>query len=116
MEQMRSGATMPDTWQIENRCGRLARAIDAHDADEVALLRAARCMKGVHRDLRRAAWAHGTQASAGPTAASAGVALDAAERDLRRVLLDHASLRTWQMRDYLIHALDRCFETLDLLR
>jgi hypothetical protein len=105
-----------ETTQIERRCTRLARTLDARETDEVVLLRAARLMKHVHTDLRRALWAHTKEAGWTQEVGVAEASLRAMEGDLRHVLLGHLGLGKYQMHEHLTHALDQSFEALDLLR
>jgi hypothetical protein len=107
---------MSDISRIEQSCIRLAKIMDAQDGDEIVLLRAARTLKRLHGDLRRAVWTHARENGEAGDVSQAGVGLCDVERDLRSVLLAHPAVETQQIRQHLRHALEQSFETLDMLR
>ena len=106
---------MIDTSQIVSRCARLGYTLDARAHDEVTLLRTARALKVVHSHLKQAAWTCTRAEGHTPRTVRVEAALDAMEQDLRKVLIDYASLRKPQLHSYLVHALNQSRETLTLL-
>lgn len=103
------------TDHIETRCVRVAHTLQAPGADQVALLRSARILKGVHEDLRRAVWERSGRDSRTELSQRAMRALDGVEDDLRTVLLEYAGMPARQMRSYLEDALDRVLDALEML-
>lgn len=101
--------------QIETRCFHIAKTVGSACSDEIVLLRAARIMKRIHTDLRRAVWERVRMEGWTESTTRAEVLLDAIEQDLRRLLLDYPSLCRSELRDHLVRLTDEFFQTLDLL-
>lgn len=100
---------------IEDRCSRIAAALGARKGDEIGLLRTARVLKGLHGELRRVVWDHARCEGRTYQTACASYALDAMEKDLRRVLLEYSTLQHMELHDHLTSAVMESLKAIDLL-
>jgi hypothetical protein len=107
---------MIDMSQIGTRCVRIAGTLGARAQDEITLLRTARSLKVIHGHLTLAMRTRVRAEGRTQSTIRAEAALEAMEHDLRRVLIDYASMRRPQLHGHLVHALNRSQETLSLLQ
>jgi hypothetical protein len=113
----RSGQlSMPEISVIERACDRAAKALDHAWSDEIALLRLARLLKAVNRDLiLLLQWSAASPMSTG-AGSQAERSLRTMEIHLRHVLLEHAALTLQQMHAHLNEAVYEAFDVLELLQ
>jgi hypothetical protein len=108
--------SMPEISAIERACDRAAKALDHASSDEITLLRLARLLKAVNRDLiLLLQWsvASTTRTGAGSRAVPS---LRTMEMHLRCVLLEHAALTPQQMHSHLSEAVCVAFDVVELLQ
>jgi hypothetical protein len=113
----RSGQlSMPEISVIERACDRAAKALDHAMSDEIALLRLARLLKAVNRDLiLLLQWSAAGMRGIG-AGSRAEPSLRSMEMHLRHILLDHATLTLQQMHAHLNEAICEAFDVLELLQ
>ncbi len=83
--------------------------------DQIALLRAARRLKAINRDLRRMLQRQLMAGGGRPRIAQAETLLQTMEYHLRSVLLDTTSLTGREMHEHLDRAIGQAFDVLELL-
>jgi hypothetical protein len=111
-QRPQSGTTVES---VERACGRVAVALDQLGRDEIALLRLARVLKGINRDLKtmlqRRIAARGRSAQT----EHAERMLGSMEENLRAVLLDTTALGRLQIRNRLSESLDAAHGLLEVV-
>jgi hypothetical protein len=100
---------------IEARCTRVALMVESPVRDQTVLLRAARMIKGVHEELTQRVWQHSRAEGCSAVGAEATQALNRAEQNLRRALIEYASLPSSELRDLVADALSESLHTVSLL-
>jgi len=104
----------PKFLALDRTCVRVAKTLEYTFKDEIMLLRMARMLKNVNRDLE---YIVRRRASGGRSLriVQAEMLLSTMESHLRSVLLENAALDTRQMREHLCRAVYGAFDLLELV-
>lgn len=106
---------MMDMSVLESRCTKIAIILKVEGHNEIAMLRTARRLKGIHTHLEQSLRDYTRTEGRSALTVRVERCLEAMERDIRHVLLNYLSLDEHEVHERLAHALDHSRQTLSLL-